>query len=100
MYIAHSLFKPETIHLVAMETPMVPMPKDSEEREILERLTIIRDKLLLLKQDRTKYIRSQDIVVLYDETVDQVRRLNEARKGKDKSENKGMCRSFPAVPVD
>lgn len=78
---------------------MVPMPKDSEEREILENLTIIRDKLLLLKQDRTKYIRSQDVFVLYNETVDQVRRLNEARKGKDKSENKGMSRSSPAIPA-
>lgn len=79
---------------------MVPMPKDQEEREILEQLNFIRDRLLLLKQDRTKYIRSQDVVVLYDQTVEQVRRLNESRKGKDRSENRCMkeTTSFPTPP--
>ncbi|KAL1864171.1 hypothetical protein VTK73DRAFT_6106 [Phialemonium thermophilum] len=71
-----------------MDTPAVPMPKDTREQEILGRLSEIRDKLLLLKQDRTKYIRSQDVIELYDQTVDQVRQLNEVRKGKDRSENR------------
>ncbi|KAK1770888.1 hypothetical protein QBC33DRAFT_220553 [Phialemonium atrogriseum] len=71
-----------------MDTPMIPMPKDSGEREILEQLTLIRDRLLLLKQDRANYIRSQDVFVLYNQTIEQVRLLNELRKGQDKTENR------------
>lgn len=76
---------------------MVPMPRDSEEKEILEKLTNIRDRLLLLKQDRANYIRSQDVLVLYNETIEQVRRLNEFRKGKDKTENRGESTDHPAA---
>jgi len=68
------------------------MPKDSREREILEALTAIRDQLLLLKQDRTKYIRSQDVIILYNQTIEQVKELNDARKGHEISENRGTFR--------
>lgn len=81
-----------------MDTPAVPMPKDSREREILERLMAIRDQLLLLKQDRTKYIRSQDVQQLYDQAVEQVKQLNDVRKGIEHSENRGMYMS-PLVQV-
>ncbi|KAK4121331.1 hypothetical protein N657DRAFT_648158 [Parathielavia appendiculata] len=70
-----------------MDTPAVPMPKDDRERQILEKLTLIRDDLLLLKRDRTKYIRTQDVMLLYDKLVDQVKQLNEIRKGEHHSEN-------------
>lgn len=56
------------------------MPRDARELVILQRLTEIRDKLLLLKQDRTTYIRSQDIIPLYDQTIAQVKELNAIRK--------------------
>lgn len=71
-----------------MDTPSVPMPKGFQERDILEKLTAIRDQLLLLKQDRTKYVRSQDIFFLYDQAVEQVRQLNEVRKGRGQYENR------------
>ncbi|KAH8911680.1 hypothetical protein BR93DRAFT_921653 [Coniochaeta sp. PMI_546] len=71
-----------------MDTPAVPMPKDSREREILEKLTAIRDQLLLLKQDRTKYIRSQDVQQLYNQAIEQVKELNDVRKGLEHSENR------------
>ncbi|KAK4138929.1 hypothetical protein BT67DRAFT_368544 [Trichocladium antarcticum] len=64
-----------------METPAAPLPKDERERHILDNLTVIRDKLLLLKRDRTKYIRTQDVMELYDQLVGQVKELNEIRKG-------------------
>lgn len=64
------------------------MPKDSREREILEELTAIRDQLLLLKQDRTKYIRGQDVQQLYDRAIEQVKQLNNVRKGLEHSENR------------
>lgn len=62
-----------------MDTPAIPLPRDAREQAILERLTVIRDKLLLLKQDRTTYIRSQDIIPLYDETIEQVKELGDVR---------------------
>lgn len=62
-----------------METPLVPAPSDAREQEVLERLTAIRDQLLLLKQDRTKYIRSQDVMTLYEQVIEEVRRVNEIR---------------------
>lgn len=62
-----------------MDTPQVPHPQDTREQEILERLTAIRDQLLLLKQDRTKYIRSKDVMGLYDQTIEEVRKVTEVR---------------------
>lgn len=74
-----------------MDTPAVPLPRDSREQAILERLVIIRDKLLLLKQDRTTYIRSQDVLPLYDETIDQVKELNAVRSDTgSREENRRM----------
>src|SRR5690242_15600215 len=76
-----------------METPAVPMPKDERERRILETLTVIQDNLLLLKRDRTKYIRTEDVMVLYDQLEEQVKQLNEVRKGElNKRENRCRCR--------
>ncbi|CAP73956.1 uncharacterized protein PODANS_2_13090 [Podospora anserina S mat+] len=71
-----------------METPAIPMPNDAREQEILQKLTAIRDQLLLLKMDRTKYIRSQDVMVQYQELVEQVKLLNEVRKGAHLGENR------------
>lgn len=80
-----------------METPAFPPPKDGQEAQILDRLTAIRDQLLLLKRDRSKYIRSQDVMLLYDQVVEQVKRVNEIRKGEDKAENrcKNLKTSLP-----
>ncbi|KAK5992204.1 CUB1 family protein C30C2.08 [Cladobotryum mycophilum] len=62
-----------------MDTPAVPLPQDARERVILDRLIEIRDQLLLLKQDRTTYIRSQDVIPLSDETMAKVKELSEIR---------------------
>jgi hypothetical protein len=71
-----------------MDTPSVPAPQDTRERAILDRLVVIRDDLLLLKQDRTKYIRTQDVMSLYDRTIEEVRQLKEVRKGLSNDENR------------
>ena len=71
-----------------MDTPAVPMPRDAREREILDSLVGIRDHLLLLKRDRTKYIRTQDVMLIYDQVVQQVKQLNEIRKGESAGENR------------
>lgn len=74
-----------------MDTPIVPPPQCKFEQGVLDRLSVIRDKLLLLKRDRTTYIRSQDVIPLYDETMEEVKELNNirARTG-NKEENRGV----------
>jgi hypothetical protein len=80
-----------------MDTPKIPAPRDEGEKQVLEKLVTIRDQLQLRKLDRTTYVRTQDVMVLYDQTVEQVRSLNEIRKGKKSEENRGVC-IFPALP--
>lgn len=72
-----------------MDTPAVPAPRDSREQDVLDHLSLIRDQLLLLKQDRTTYIRSQDVIPLHDATIEQVRKLNDVRaENQSKEENR------------
>ena len=71
-----------------MDTPAVPAPKDAREKEILESLSGIRDQLLLLKQDRTKYVRTQEVMVLYNQTIEQVKKVRDVRQGQDAEENR------------
>lgn len=72
-----------------MDTPAIPMPRDPRERAILEKLELVRDRLLLLKQDRTNYIRTQDVMPLFDDTMDQVKELTVIRaETGDKVENR------------
>lgn len=74
-----------------METPAIPMPRDPRERAILDKLQLVRDRLLLLKQDRTNYIRTQDVMPLFDDTMDQVKELTVVRaETGDKEENRCM----------
>jgi hypothetical protein len=72
-----------------MDTPTVPPPHDEEEKKILENLVSIRDQLLLRKSDRATYVRTQEVMILYDKTIEQVRQLTEVRKGKKTGENRG-----------
>ncbi|KAL2757969.1 hypothetical protein ACRALDRAFT_2098157 [Sodiomyces alcalophilus JCM 7366] len=62
-----------------MDTPSFPPPRDETEKHVLEKLIVIRDKLLLLKQDRKTYMQKQHVLPLYRETIELVRQLNEAR---------------------
>ncbi|OTB16601.1 hypothetical protein K445DRAFT_21557 [Daldinia sp. EC12] len=71
-----------------METPKIPAPKDEGEKEVLEKLISIRDQLQLRKLDRTTYVRTQDVMILYDQTIEQVKLLNEMRRGKSVEENR------------
>ena len=75
-----------------MDTPAIPMPADQQELDVLTRLSIVRDKLLLLKQDRRNYICSRDVIPFHVEVIDQVRVLNEHRQSKQqKEENRGTA---------
>ncbi|OOF97023.1 hypothetical protein ASPCADRAFT_205819 [Aspergillus carbonarius ITEM 5010] len=67
-----------------MDSPAVPAPLDPKEQPILERLLRTRDALLLLKQDKSSYIKSRDVLPLYEEVVAEVEKLNAARKEQDR----------------
>ncbi|CRG85330.1 UPF0662 protein [Talaromyces islandicus] len=66
-----------------MESPAVPVPLDPREQPILEKLLRTRDALLLLKQDKSSYIKSRDVLPLYEEVIGQVETLNQIRKDRD-----------------
>ncbi|SPN97522.1 related to UPF0662 protein C30C2.08 [Cephalotrichum gorgonifer] len=61
-----------------MDTPALVPPQTSQDQQVLNKLTEIRNKLVLLKTDRTTYLRSQDVIPLYDETIEQVNLLDGA----------------------
>jgi hypothetical protein len=67
-----------------MESPAVPVPLDPLEQPILERLLQTRDALLLLKQDKSSYIKSRDVIPLYEDVIAQVEVLNNVRKEQDR----------------
>ncbi|KAL2013969.1 hypothetical protein VTN00DRAFT_1494 [Thermoascus crustaceus] len=67
-----------------MESPAVPVPLDPQEQPILERLLRTRDALLLLKQDKSTYIKSRDVLPLYEQVIEQVEALNAVRKDQDR----------------
>ena len=61
------------------DSPAVNAPLDPKEKPILDSLLYIRDKLSLLKQDRSTYIKSKDVLSLYSDVVKQVHLLNDLR---------------------
>jgi len=46
---------------------------------MLDRLLMLRDELALMKQDRSTYVKSSEVVQIYTQVVDQVRHLNTVR---------------------
>jgi hypothetical protein len=76
------------------DSPAVYLPLDPREQPILERLLSIRDALLLLKQDKSTYIKSQQVISFYDQIVDQIQQLTNIRPGGGSRErNRGSLMS-------
>ncbi|MCJ1353680.1 MAG: hypothetical protein MMC33_003667 [Icmadophila ericetorum] len=67
------------------DSPAVYAWLDPKEQPILDAILSLRDKLSLLKQDRSTYIKSHDVLALYDELVEQVHQLNDIRKAHHKA---------------
>lgn len=57
---------------------MQDVPK--AEQSVLEKLISLRQRLQLLNKDRTKYIKSQDVILVYDALIEQVQKLNGIRQ--------------------
>ena len=66
------------------DSPFALAPLDPREKAILEALLIVRDKLLLLKQDKSTYVKSQDVLPLYEQVIEQVSKLNGVREDEHK----------------
>ena len=74
------------------DSPIPRLPLDPKEQPILDKLQSIRTELELLKRDRSTYVKSQDVLKLYDQVIEQVMVLNEIRVTKRLEQNKGMSR--------
>lgn len=73
------------------DSPAVQAPLDPKEQTILDCLLQIRDKLSILKQDKSTYIKSHDVFSLYEQVIEQVHLLNVIREehGKPLEQNRG-----------
>ncbi len=74
------------------DSPAVQAPLDPKEQPILDSLLQIRDQLSLLKQDKSTYIKSHDVISLYEQVIDQVHLLNVLRREHKKplEQNRGQ----------
>jgi len=70
------------------DSPLPRIPLDPKEQPILDKLQSIRTELELLKRDRSTYVKSQDVLKLYDQVIEQVIILNEIRVTKRHEQNK------------
>lgn len=70
------------------DSPFQRFPLDPKEQPILDRILVIRDHLSLLKQDRSTYVKSADVVKYYTQLVEQVELLNEIRVDKRDEQNR------------
>ena len=72
------------------DSPALSAPLDKNEQPILDSLLLTRDELQLLKSDKRNYIRSDDVVALYHQVIDQVHALNlvRDRHGKPREQNR------------
>lgn len=70
------------------DSPLPRIPLDPKEQPILDKLQSIRTELELLKRDRSTYVKSQDVLKLYDQVIEQVMILNEIREAKRLEQNK------------
>lgn len=74
-----------------MDSPAVPVPRDPREQPILERLLRTRDALLLLKRDKSSYIKSRDVLPLYEAVIQEVEQLHAVREGQDPRQPHNRC---------
>jgi hypothetical protein len=79
------------------DTPNLPPPLDAREQPILDSLKRLRDEMTLLKQDRTTYVKSSDVMPLYERVVEQVQKLNEIRADKPDEDNQGPSQTVAGI---
>lgn len=70
------------------DSPAFRIPLDPKEQPILDRILDLRDQLSLLKQDRSTYVKSHDVIALYNQLMEQVESLNAIRLSKREEQNR------------
>ena len=70
------------------DSPFHRNPIDPAEKPILDKILDIRDSLSLLKQDRSTYVKSKDVITLYNGLIRQVEQLNKIRADKPEEQNR------------
>jgi hypothetical protein len=75
------------------DSPAVQAPLGSREQPILDKLLVIRDHLFLLKQDKSTYVKSTDVLPIYERVIEQVHLLNDIRAEKRLEQNRGVTNS-------
>lgn len=70
------------------DSPAIRLPLDPAEQPILDKLLNIRDHLSILKQDRSTYVKSQDVVKFYEQVITQVEAINKIRETKRDEQNR------------
>jgi hypothetical protein len=71
------------------DSPYSTAPLDPREKPILDVLLVTRDKLLLLKEDKSTHVKSADVLPLYEQVIEQVHKLNDVRADKHLELNRG-----------
>ncbi|KAL9126289.1 MAG: hypothetical protein Q9217_004638 [Psora testacea] len=73
------------------DSPALQTHLDPKEQPILDSVLHLRDELSLLKQDKSTYVKSQDVIAIYDRLIEQVHLLNSIRAehGKPLESNRG-----------
>ncbi|KAI9657503.1 MAG: hypothetical protein M1829_006913 [Trizodia sp. TS-e1964] len=69
------------------ETAAVQPLLDAKEQPIFDKVLGIRENLSVLKRDKSTYIKSQDVVNLYEQLIEQVHLLNNTRVDKRTEQN-------------
>jgi chromosome segregation ATPase len=70
------------------DSPAVRVPLDPQEQPILDQLLSIRTQLELMKQDKSCFVKTDDVMRLYQETLAQVHILNNIRTNKRHEQNR------------
>ncbi|KAK3710043.1 hypothetical protein LTR37_010474 [Vermiconidia calcicola] len=70
------------------DSPAFRLPLDPQEQPILDKILNIRDHLSILKQDRSSYVKSEDVVQYYTQLMAQVEALNRIRVSKRDEQNR------------
>jgi hypothetical protein len=76
------------------DSPRLSLPIDPEERPIEAALLRIRNGLELLKADKSNYVKSEDVMKMYEEVIVQVNALNKLRENKRDEQNRGTYRAL------
>lgn len=81
-------FSTDSTMASGLDSPWQRSPLPKEEQPILDRILVIRDHLSLLKQDRSTYVKSQDVLNYYNQLIEQVELLNKVREQKRTEQNR------------